>query len=108
MSAVSRSPTEYTPMPVTSSKRPRPVTAKSRTYTPSNSSTSNGLIPSPPVAANRASQLRQNASRVTNGDWMLRETREYLERGSSAHTSKHPITSTYFTGFFSIFKRICI
>jgi len=89
-SAVSRSPAEYTPMPVASSKRPRPVTAKSRSYTPSNSSTSNGLLPSPPVAANRASQLRLNASRVSNRDWMLRETREYLERGSVASTAKHP------------------
>lgn len=80
-------------MPTSSGIGARPATARSRSYMPSLSSKANVLTPSPPVATNRAAKLRQNARREAevNEEWMLKETREYLERSSSRNTKKKSV-----------------
>lgn len=66
-------------MAASSGIRARPSTARPRSRTPSHSSKSNVLTPSPPVATNRTTQLRHNAR--NSEEWMLKETREYLDKG---------------------------
>ncbi len=50
----------------------------------------NGKIHVTPVAPNRASQLRRSAamkSQQIEDDWMMKETRDYLQRSSKPNAS---------------------
>lgn len=76
--------------PASALVRSRSATSLSKSRTSSRSShagsiAQNGLTPTPPVATNRTTQLRLNAARraESGDDWVLKETREYLERSRS-------------------------
>ena len=106
-SALARTHESRTTMPTSSGIHNRPASALVRSHSatsPSKSRTSshsshagsvtqNELTPTPPVATNRATQLRLNAARRAESDdeWVLRETREYLER-SRYNSSKGKAT----------------
>ena len=95
-SALARTQGPSLMMPTSSGIRTRPASARPKsvvTYysskpgsSPSKSPT---LTPSPPVATNRATMLRLNSVKAASSrdDWVLPETREYLER-SQAKTLK--------------------
>ena len=106
-SALARTHESRSTMPTSSGIHNRPASAlvrsrsatspaKSRTSSRSShagSVTQNGLTPTPPVATNRATQLRLNAARraESDDDWVLRETRDYLDR-SRNNSSKRTAT----------------
>eukprot|EP00795_Rhopilema_esculentum_P000270 gene270-9918_t len=94
-SALARTQGPSLMMPTSSGIRTRPASARPKSVVtyysskPGSSPKSPTMTPSPPVATNRATMLRLNSVKAASSrdDWVLPETREYLER-SQAKTSK--------------------